>query len=416
MQINNISNLNIKGLSINKLINPNRMKQYKYMQEACYKMGGMAGLSSSELIDLTKNADVNQFDFLRTMVNKFHKQNFRTMEDDSQHILNIYSIVNKPSALHFDIVKRTKDSFGSLEKIFSLAQDEKSLEFVQNLQYDILKNKQNQSKIIIDLLSSNYRELYINKPERYSSYLKLHADEKDVVKNLDSLLDSGKYSRFKSDAQLAIRKLMKQKRIETAMAGKTSTLEKLYTEERANFLSNIIKSFIPVKTEPKENTKVIVVDMYGTLNKKNAGLRQSIISRFKTNKLQDKTNELKEMQILFNKIDTNPEVEKFVKKAINKDLKVDSIAELNEVIDNVPLKKANVFFNNAKRIIELSSGEERKTALVKELENPFFTPRVKKQNLTRMFMSNQTSDNIFTKFTKIIENKYNQFIYSRMAA
>ena len=80
------------------------------------------------------------------------------------------------------------------------------------------------------------------------------------------------------------------------------------------------------------------------------------------NRVMDKNSELREMQALFDRIDSDEEAHKFVKKAINKDMKINSIAELNEVLDTVSLKKANVFFNNVKRIVELSYGEERKTA------------------------------------------------------
>ena len=413
MQINNINGQNIKGLHINNLINRQPLKQSKYVQETCYKMCELTGISSEQILDLTKNANIDKFNFLKTLAYKFHKQNFYKIEDDSQHILNIYNIVDTPSALHFDIVKRNKDSFDKIEKIFSLAQDEKSLEFVQLLQYDILKNKENPSKTIIDLLSSKNRQLFIEKPEKYSSYLKLYADEKDAVKVLDSLIESKSYSRFKFDAQYAVSKLMKNKRFATAMSGKTGVLEKLYTKERADFLNKIIKAFIPAKTEPKETTKAIVVELYGTLNKNNADLRQSIISSFKSNKPENMTDEINAMQKLFNKIDTDPDAKKFVIKAINKDLRVNSIMELNEIIENTPLKKANIFFNNAKRIIELSGGEERKSALVNELENPFFEPQKKK--ISRMFEPKQ-NNNIFIQLTKMIENKYNQFLYNRIAA
>ena len=79
----------------------------------------------------------------------------------------------------------------------------------------------------------------------------------------------------------------------------------------------------------------------------------------------------------------------------------------------------NIFFNNAKRIIERSSGEERKNALILELENPFFepkTPQQSKARIIRMFGNGVQKDDWITRTYKTIENKINQFRFYRMSA
>ena len=422
MQINKLSNSNQsffgKPLSSFLLKNKNNSKQYKYMQEACYKLGDMLGQPASRLTKITKNANIEQFNFLRTMANKYHKQNFYGIKEDSDHILNIYSMVEKPLPAHMNIVYRNTDSFESLEKIFSLARDERSLEFVESLQHDILKDSSCPSKIIIDLLSSKNRIMYINKPQNYTSYLKLHADNKDAIKNLDELIETGRYSKTRSDAQYAISKLMKKKTIGVAMAGKTSNLQEAYTQERGSFLKAFVENFMPKKRTPKEITQNVVVEMYSTVNHENAKLRQGIMEMFKRPSA-DKTAEINEMKILFDKIDTNEDVKKFVQMALDKDLKIGSVAELNEVLETTPLKKANIFFNNAKKIIETSSGEERKTALVTELENPFFIPKTSqkgKAKMVRMFDNRQQPEGFFSRAVKLIENKINQYRYNKMVA
>jgi len=422
MHINKLNNSNQsfygKPLSSFLLKNKNNSKQYKYMQEACYKLGGMIGQPTSRLAKMTENADVKQFNFLRTMANKYHKQNFYGIKEDSDHILNIYSMVDKPLPAHMNIVSRSTDSFESLEKIFSLARDEKSLEFVENMQHDILKDSSNPSKLIIDMLSSKNRIMYINKPQNYTSYLKLHADNKDAVKNLDELIETGRYSKTRSDAQYAVSKLMKKKTIGVAMAGKTSNLQEAYTQERGSFLKALVENFMPKKKTPKEATQNVVVEMYSTLNHDNAKLRQGVMEMFKRPSA-DKTADIKEMKILFDKIDTNEDAKKFLQKAVAKDLKIGSVAELNEVLETTPLKKANIFFNNAKRIIETSSGEERKTALIAELENPFFTPKTPirgKARIVRLYNNQPEKEGFFSRAAKIIENKINQYRYSKIAA
>ena len=394
-------------------------KEYKYMKEACYKFSEITGFPLTEVQNLTRGATLDQFTFLRTMINKFNYKKLHSIQDQSDHIFNIYSMVEKPTATHLNIVRKNNDSFESLEKIFALAKDADALQYVENLQYDELKYSNNASKIIVDLLTSKNKDRFIANPERYSSYLKLNANNNDAVKNLDNLIETGKYNRLTYDAKLAVQKLFKKQRIEVAMAGKTDDLEKMYTKDRAKFLKLLVKDFIPARKAPKEETKNVVVDMYGSLNEENAKLRSAIVERFKYTPLNNKQAEIVEMQKLFDTIDNDEYARTFVKKAITKDLSVGSIAELNEVIAATPLKKANIFFNNAKRIIERSTGEERKIALTSELENPFFEPKTPKQSkarMVKMFDYGVQKDDWFTRAYKTIENKINQYRFYRMSA
>ena len=393
-------------------------RDYKHMKEDCCKFGEIIGQPLKRIQTLTEGATLNQYTFLRTMVNKFNYEKLHSIEDSSEHILNIYSMVEKPSAQHLNIVRKSKDSFESLEKIFSLAKDEEALQFVEDLQYGELKDSRHMSKLIIDLLTSKNRDRYIANPEKYSSYIELNSNNADAIKNLDKLIETGNYSKFRFDAKLAVQKLFKKQQIEVAMEGKTNELENMYSKDRANFLKSIIKSFMPKRKAPQESMKSVLVDMYGSFNADNATLRKAVVERFKKPFAYDKSAEIVEMQTLFNRIDNDNDAKTFVKKAINKDLKIDSIAELNEVLNDIPLKKANIFFNNAKRIIERTSGEERKAALAAELENPFFeskAPQNGKGKMVRMF-AEAPEDDFLTRTVKFIENKINQYRYYRMSA
>ena len=421
MQVNKINSQSIKGINLARFMQSSvhKTKKYKYMKDSCSKFGEILGQSTAKLVSITEGADIKQFNFLKTMVNKFNKQKYHNIMDDSEYVLKIYSIVEKPNLAHINIVSHSNDSFEFLEKIFLFARDEKSLEFVQNMQHDILRDAKNPSKIIADLLASKNKDKFVNKPERYASYLKLHANDEKVVSNLDSLIDSGKYSRFHSDAQLAIKNLMKKQNIGIAMSGKSLDLVHMYTKDRANFLTKIVMNFMHSKKSPKEETKAAVVHMYGTLDSANAKLRSSVIEMFKNTPVKDKAAELIDMQTLFNKIDNDAEAKKFVQKTVDSDLRLASIAELNEILENTPLKKANIFFKNAKRIIEKSTGDERKNALVVELENPFFEskqPKVKNARMIHMFEKRNEDDGFFNRAYKIIENKINRYRYSRSVA
>lgn len=421
MNISKINSQVLKIMNVAKVIRKVEVtpKEYKYMHDACYQFSNITGQPVTKLQEVTKGATLDQFTFLRTMVNKFNNQRLHSIEDNSEHILNIYSMVEKPTAQHLNIVRKSKDSFETLEKIFSLAKNEDALQYVENLQYGELKNSKYASKIIIDLLSSKNLDRYMFNPERYSSYIELHANKEDAIKKLDELIETGRFSKFRSDAKLAVNRIFKKQRVETAMSGKNEELEKMYTKDRVNFLSSVVNNFIPLRKVPKEDTKSVIVNMYSSLDKANAKLRQAVVDRFKNAPVKDRAAEIVEMQALFKKIDKDSDAKTFVQKAIDKDLKIGSIAELNEILSITPLKKANIFFNNAKRIIENSTGEERKTALIVELENPFFeskAPKTGKTRIVRMFADRPKKEDIFTRTAKIIENKINQYRYSRLSA
>ena len=412
------TSINFNGAAFRKFIPKNHnSKQEKLIRESCYKLSNLIGQPTSTLLELTKDSDMRRFSFLQKMVNKFNFYNQNKIGDNSDHILNIYSMVKDPTPMHFNIVAKTKDSFESIERMFTLAKDNESLEFIQNIQYDVLKEKTNTSKIIIDLLSSKNRNKYISSLKDFSSYLKLNAENENAVAELDKLVESGRYNKMRYDAKLAIKNLMRRKNIQVAMAGKTQNLEQAYSAERESFLKKFVISFIPIRSVPSDSTKNTVVDMYRTLNPENTQLRYDIIDKFKYIRNNDKSAEIVEMKVLFDRIDKDADAKKFVQKAIIKDLKIDSVAELNEVLNTTPLKKANVFFNNAKRIIEQTGGEERKAALVNELENPFYKAKEpRKARIIRMHSPYEQNEGIFSKTARFIENKINQFIYNHMAA
>jgi len=418
MHINNNPNLNFQGVNIKNSIlsNKNKLKEQKYMKLACNKISNQIGIAESTLLELTQNVDSSRFKFLERMASKFKIQNARKVTDAPEHVLNIYSMIENPIPEHFNILERAKGSFEKIEKIFSLAKDEKSLGFVQNIQYDVLRNTDDSSKIIIDLLNSKNKDKYIENLKAISSYLKLNAGSENAVQKLDELFDSGNFNKLKFDAQFAVRKLMRKKAINNSLSEKTKFLEEEYTKERGNFLKEIFKSFIPKKNTLNKTSQDAVINMYESANKNNAKLRKAVIEQFKSDLVHGKTYELSDLNILFDKIDNNNDVKKFIQKAVKKDLRVHSISELNEILDNIPLKKANLFFNNAKRIIESTNGEERKKALLTELENPFFEPLKSIKNEKKLRITAYARpESMTSKLIRYIENEINKLRYNYIA-
>jgi hypothetical protein len=392
--------------------NPLKTKNEKYMQEGYYKISAAMSRPVSYIVDLTKDADMQRFMFLESMKKHLIRpvQNMSGLE--SEYAAKIYSKVTEPLAQHFSVVKRTNDSLETVSKIFDLAHDEKSLDFVQSVQYEVLDGSADSAKLIIDMLSSKNRADYIENLDRYVSYLKLNSKDADAITKLDRLIQTGKYNQTEYDNRLSVKNLMKNHAIKTFMSDKAADLEGNFSQDSERILKLLVTNYTRDKQAIQPEVQQQIIDIYKTSDEKNSELRTAILNQFKYRKLQEQENSLEEIKRLFNRIDENEDVRKFIQKVISKGMKVHSVAELNHILDITPLKKATVFFNNTKRIISISAGEERAKALKDEIENPFFVPQHKIKH-TGIY-SGEPNLGFISKMLKMVENEINKFRYRRM--
>ena len=117
------------------------------------------------------------------------------MHESKEELFQIYNAINKPLPAHFDILRRTPDGFDTLKTIFSLARDEKSLEFVSSLQRGALREKANQSNVIIDMLNSKHKYMFMEDIGQYKSYFELFSGDTKAVEKLDLSIDKKHYDR-----------------------------------------------------------------------------------------------------------------------------------------------------------------------------------------------------------------------------
>ena len=195
------------------------------------------------------------------------------------------------------------------------------------------------------------------------------------------------------------------------MQDNTSPFIKYYTPENEKFLRTLINDYL-AKRNIENIKKEEIIDLYKTTNSKNLQLRLDILNNFKRISPQNNRAELGELKILFTGIEKNLDAKNFAKKAVERGLAVSSIAELNEVISETALHKANYFFNNVKRIVALSNGKERKQALKNELSNPFFKP--KKRHISQILgiKDSYKSDSVLNKNVRYIQNKLDLILYN----
>jgi hypothetical protein len=202
--ISNYNTVSSKGFSL-KTITPKRRNVFEHgITETSSYVGHIIGQNSSAVEKVIIGANRLRMEFLRDLAKKYNIRNHNLLssqKEDSDILLDIYKSIENPSPVHFNILERTKDGFENMKKIFGLAKDEKSLEFVQELQRSVLQNSSRQSETIIKLLKSKNREKYIVNLEINGQLIKLNKSNKDENKsclNYENIMQEKKALESKS--------------------------------------------------------------------------------------------------------------------------------------------------------------------------------------------------------------------------
>lgn len=418
MQINKISNISSKGMALKAYAPRYKSISEHSITETSRYIGNIIGQPTSAVEKIIIGANQLRLKFLKDLAKKYNIRNHNlpySQKEDSTPLLDIYEHIEYPEPAHFDILRKSKEGFENIKQIFTMAEDTKSLDFVLNLQRNILKESSNPSRIIIDLLESKNKQDYINNLTEFESYLRLNANKKDAVIELDSFIQTNKFDRKKYDSMLAVKKLLQHKNINKFAGDMEDVLVKNYTKERSEFLKVLTADYLARKTNLQNLNKNLIAELYNSTTAENYELRISALNKFRLLAKDSKDGELSEIKKLFANIDNNQDAKKFIINSINRNLPVSSVKELNIVIDATDLYKANYFFNNVKRIVALSEGQERLNALKTELENPFFEPKEKIKSKVLQIHDDYTDNGIINKTKKYLLNKIDIFIFKHLA-
>ena len=350
---------------------------------ACTYACHMLQEQPSEIEQILYNANETGIRFFKSLARKFNLRNAelpKSKWENKEDLFQIFGMVKNITPKHFDILKKTQEGFDSLKNIFNLAQDNKTLDFVSKLQTEVLETGQGQSNIIIGLLNSKYKPMFMQRIEQFKSYFKLNAKNPNALTELEHIIDKNRFDGKKFDAELAIKQLMQFKVVRDCTKAIETDLIKYYTKDGERFLWRLSNKLQNHKAKIINMDKKDVVYIYKTITPENIDLRLGVLDKFCDFSENKCYKELKELKKLFNTVEQNSEAKEFVLKSIKRGLAVNSAEELNAVIKGTKLDKANYFFDNIKRIIALSEDDVRKDALLNEIENPFFFPDKKKNN------------------------------------
>ena len=421
---NQNNNVSFEGIGIKSFI-PKNMRSERVqgiIHDACERYGNIIGVRTSELLELTKDANETRMQFLKSLVTNYNARNFTragNLKEDPNGLIETFKTVENPEIAHFGIVKNTDAPLELLPKLFSLATDKKSLEFVQKMQHDVLGGDKEAIKIITDLLSSKNKQEYIKNPEKYVSYLKYASNNENAVKELDKMVETGTFHSEIFDAKQAVESLMKIGAIKTTIGSEAKYLEQNYSKDGEKFIKHVFGDFLAHKKDLTPADFSDILKMYKTSNAENIQTRLDILSKFKystTGKDAEAShNEIKAMKKLFDKMDSDKSSANFVYKVLGDDIKAKSIKDLADILDIVPSKKAEIFHKNIARIVRYTDEEERINALKNEVENPFFITESYAQILEDSIKAGfSKKESKISQMARFVENKINQMRYNRI--
>ena len=338
----------------------------------------------NDIVELTKNSSKKQLSLLSELATNFNRFNFyrEPVKKDNPKLVNvIVGKIKKPTKMHSYICNKFSDSLESLNTIIDWAgNSKKRLNFVAQLNEDLFKYERPDGNTLIpDLLKSEHADEYMKKYDEIRSYLKLNKDNPNVVSELDK-----KFARKQFDGQYFNKELNTDKNrakyplLDRAIVNGESSLN-LLTQENHKLARMMSKVFFPTDEMMKNGAAEDVANILISTNKKNAPLREELLSRFSpTIRSADREfsfendKKLTLLSKLYNTIDLDKNAKSFIKKSLPK---IDGNIQLDDFVDileNVSTKKLNIFKDNAWNIIFKTSKEERIDALNNNITDAFF--------------------------------------------
>ena len=423
-QNNSNNSVTFEGIKISSLIHKNVRTErvQELIDDACWRYGNIIGIKTSDLRELTRNADKVRMGFLKALVTNYNTRNFTragNLKENPDGLIKIFEKIEKPQAAHFNIVRNTDAPMSLLLKLFENATDKDSLEFIQKMQHEILDGKKSSVKIITDMLKSKNKQEYMQNSANYESYLKLNKNNENTINELDKMLENGTYNKNIFDAKQAVRKMVKNSALRTTIGNDEKYLEENYSKEGEKFLESIYSDYLAHKKGLSATDFSDILNMYKTSSPQNIKTRIDILNKFKYATARQGSeaskSEIRAMKKLFDKMDSDKSSANFVVKVLEDDIKAKSIKDLADILDVVPSKKAEIFHKNIARIVRFTNEKDRVNALKNEIENPFFTAKdysLTPENTIKTGYPKKESR--ISKMARFLENKINQMRYNRI--
>lgn len=389
------------------------IKRRKYIQQ---KAATILNQNLTDIADMSKNASERKMYFLDSLVEKYNQFNFyRKPEEveDSKTINTIFQNIKKPKQIHYELVDRFSNSFSDLAKVLVDSNgDLKTLQFVKQLNDEVLKSQDNSSKTLAyKLLESPFKKEYVKKYSDIKPFLILNKNNPDAVKQLDSLFESKTYDKDLFQLKLNKEKIQKEFSLKGTDVLNKDVYFKVYNKYTSNFMQSLSHHLGLTEEMLNSGADKDILKTLQTLDKNNVKLRKNLLRAFdySFHSLDDSYRQETYAALvrIFEKADNDKHAKHFLEKSLVEFVNY-TPQQVDNVLNNVSTKQLDIFRKNAWKIIHSTKEEERNTVLNQNIKDPFYDiKKFKAREYKRVAYGFGPSYSIFEKAYLKIENYVN---------
>jgi len=269
-------------------------------------------------------------DFFGTLLEKYNRDNFYAKNDVRENtniVTEIFENVKSPSDVHFAFVAGTDIPLTQTKGIFEkFDNNKKKLDQVFYIYKDLdnVKLEKNQitgyrarrNEIINDMINSPNADEYLSNYKKYKPFIYRNAGNKNVIAELDKTVAENSYDEVLTAKQHKLEETFSGSQITGNQIFNPSKLAEHYSEE-GNQLMELVQQKLILKGNLSDKDSRALTEIYKSTNKKNVEARFDFLGYNYANGLnREKYNEdeLQNINTLFNKMDEDRHVKKFITK------------------------------------------------------------------------------------------------------
>ena len=419
------SNVQFQGLNV-RMLTPKGRKIQKGIIEHHHDIASHLGQNVETIVEITKGASLKKLNLLDRLSSRAIAVTYKHPEKTKEvgdHAVNIFKNIKKPSKTQAYIISHGHGSFETMDRVFEAAHNNpKRFKLAERVNREVLDTRNpKHSEMTAELLESKNSDKYVEDFDSYKSYLILNREDKNVVKNLDKMVESGQYNARKYDIELENNRIFTPGGLQETPVLNRKVLSDNYTKEGHTFLNYFISNFGVKEGSLQAGNDKDLLDIYKSTTKENVGTRMAIIDRFQYHKFfninadqsKRENKEVSALKELFQKVESDKHAKNFFNKTVKHNIDIDTVQEYVDILNSTEPKKLDVFFSNAVNIMNQTSGKTRLKTLSKEIENPFFKTRDRIEHDNYEIQEGyRKKPSILKKAKKYIKNQINKAKYN----
>ena len=423
----NSSKVTFQGLRLPNILNS--QAKNNMFNEQVDMIQYLLKMPYNDIRKATANASSIRLDFLSALSEAYsarhNAKNVMSFNESPNVVMDMFKSIKHPKNAHFDTVKNYNGTMQDMNNVFQLmGNNSKRNSLVSNMNkhiFSVVSSEPTAPNLMIDILSSEHADKYAAKFSKYKPYLLDNRTNKNAIKELDKLVSAGTYNPEGYSKSSEIANLFKRNGLIKTNILNEKAIETHYSKEGKAFLETFFDLFGVSNESLKAGNDKDILAMYKSTTNKNLKLRQKILDSYSIQynlaniSKRDGVNEnIQELRRLFDNIDKNKHASSFIKKLLPSDSLPDKLQNLNEILENVPNKKLDIFADNTINILaQTSPGKKRIEILNKQIENPFYMSAQKQEYImsSREYGLPTSEDSMLTKVGKYIKNRFNLIRY-----